>query len=209
MISYFLDKVRDGLQLGWLKVKTIDEREIFIPYGIRVEKLSTTPKKESYRILEGIYENIIFNVSFFKENISYFSPLQNYQINNTKLLLQKTKKRLILDKKTYSIILNYSIAEGEYNLLIPDYPHIPKLIEIYKDELNGGSKFASMWFKFVSKRETTFQSKSYLHFGTYSKGCITFPYLKQEGCSKWTDISMKLAMSRIQKGISVILKVVD
>jgi len=207
-MKHFLDKVRDSSQSGWLKVARIDGGEISIPYGILAQKLSSDSRGETYRILEGIYEDAIINTPLIKEGSSYFSALKNKPIAKINLLLHKSKKRLEIDKQIYLVIFDNSIEEGNYSLLIPDYPHPSMSIKQYSNESEGGSRFASTWFKFVKKENSMFQSISYLHFGTYSEGCLTFPYTKKKSASDWSNLALRLSRSRIKSGVSSTMKVI-
>jgi len=207
-MKHFLDKVRDGSQSGWLKVAKTDGGEIFIPYGIHTQKLASGPRGETFRILEGNYEDAIIYTPFIKEKISYFSTLKNKPAINTDLLLHMSKKQLEIDKKIFSVIFDSSLDEGEYSLLIPDYPHQSVSINLYSNESSGGSRFASTWFKFVKKEHSVLQSTSYLHFGTYSEGCITFPYIKSRNASDWSNLVLHLSRSRKKSGVSSTMKVV-
>lgn len=208
MTKHILDKVRDSSQSGWLKVARTDGGEISIPYGIRAQKLASDSRGETFQILEGIYEGAVINVPLIKEGVSYFSALKNRPIAKINLLLHKSKKRLEIDKQIYLVIFDNSIEEGEYSLLMPDYPHPSVSIKQYSNESEGGSRFACTWFKFVKKESSMFQSTSYLHFGTYSEGCITFPYTKTKSFSGWSNLALRLSRSRVKSGVSSTMKVV-
>ena len=156
MTKYFLDNVRDTSQSGWLKVARTDRGEISIPYGIRAQKLASDSRGETFRILEGIYEGAVINIPFIKEVTSYFTALRNKPIAKINLLLHKSKKRLEIGRQIYSVIFDDSIEEGEYSLLIPDYPHLPMSIKQYLNESEGGSRFTTTWFKFVKKKIACF-----------------------------------------------------
>lgn len=197
MTKYYLDKVRDGSQKGWLKVSLIDNREIIIPYGIIVEQLGSDERVATYKVLEGIYHNALILVP--KSNYSLFSPYLELPTFTVEINL--LAKQLRVNNKNYPVIVDNLFRPGAYNIHLPDYPHKETFIRKYQNEASGGSRFASTWFKLVSQEETLFNSSTYFHFGTYSQGCITFPYRQKLGRSYWNDIVMSLSRTRIKNSV--------
>src|SRR5581483_2221683 len=76
-----------------------------------------------------------------------------------------------------------------YLILNPDRRHSENVVESYVSEVNGGSRFAETWFPLV-KGEFEFK---YLHYGSFSKGCVTV--LSGSG---WKDVYLYVISSRMK-----------
>lgn len=206
MKRHYLDKVRDGYHKGWLKVKLPNSNEVALPYGLLVEKVDYSSQSERIKILEGVYEGTIATAPFLKDNESYFSI--STKPKTEPVILKIRRKQLQLNEKQFPVVFDDSIKVGNYFLLLPDYPHKHISIGKYQREAEGGSRFASTWFKFVTDRDSLFQSSSYLHFGTYSEGCITFPFFKMSSASSWNELVLALSLLRLRGGVCSQLQIV-
>lgn len=196
-MKYCLDNVRDGYQKGWLKASLLNNREIMIPYGILVEKLFADNKTAIYKILEGIYQNSLITIPIREAKVFVSCKTKSPLDIQIKVLT----KQLRMNGKNYPVIIDSTIRLGVYNVYIPDRPHKENLISKYQYETSGGSRFASTWFRIANTEESIFNSNIYLHFGTYSLGCVTIPYDKTMNRSLWTDIVMTLSQTRIRHGV--------
>lgn len=168
-----------------------------IPYGILVEKLFADNKTAIYKILEGIYQNSLITIPIREDKVFVSCKTKSPLDIQVKVLT----KQLRMNSKDYPVIIDSTIRLGGYNVYIPDRPHKENLISKYQDETSGGSRFASTWFRIANTEESIFNSNEYLHFGTYSLGCITIPYDTTINRSLWTDIVMTLSQTRIRHGI--------
>ncbi|GEM_PF-1474144 len=206
MKRHYLDKVRDGYHKGWLKVKLSNSNEVALPYGLLVEKVDSSSQGETIKILEGVYEGITATAPFLKDNESYFSMYTKFKTGP--VVLKMRNKQLQLNEKLFPVVFDDSIKVGNYFLFLPDYPHRHIAIGKYQREAEGGSRFASTWFKFVKDGDSLFQSSSYLHFGTYSEGCITFPFFKMSGASSWNELVLALSLLRLRGGVCSQLQII-
>lgn len=206
MKKHYLDKVRDGYNKGWLKIKLFNNSEAFLPYGLLVEKIDFTNQSEVVKIFEGVYEGAIVTVPFLKDNESFFSLLTKHKTGS--IILDTKDKHLVLNEKVFPVIFDDSIKIGNYFLYSPDFPHKHVATSKYQNEAKGGSRFASTWFKLVKDEDSLFQSNSYLHFGTYSEGCITFPFWEKNRASNWNELVLALSLSRLKNGVCSKLQIV-
>jgi hypothetical protein len=207
MTKLYLDKVKDGYNKGWLKVISTNGNQIFLPYGILAERINSNNNNETLNILEGIYKNTIVIAPLLRKCESYFSINAVHSKTITNFFLDKSKKELSFNDLSFPVICDDLLEMGTYTLWQPDYPHIHPFVTKYEDETKGGSRFASTWFRLVSESKSLFKSNSYFHFGTYSMGCITFPYIKLRGVSIWNHVVLELSNSRHRPGICGIINV--
>ena len=86
-----------------------------------------------------------------------------------------------------------------YIILIPAFKQSTKVSPDYINEKLGGSRFSETWFQFVpSHDQNMYSSESYIHFGKFSKGCITYLF-RSNTKSDWETLYMKLITSRLDK----------
>jgi len=205
MKKHYLNKVRDGYSKGWLKVRLSHNKEVFLPYGLLVEKVDSSNQTETIKILEGPYEGAIAPIPFLRDRESYFSLFKKSK--NKSIVLETKDKHLLLNKKVFPVVFDDSIKIGDYFLYLPDYPHNHVATKKYENEAKGGSRFASTWFRLVKDGDSLFQSSSYLHFGTFSEGCITFPFFEKIGVSSWNELILALSLSRLKEGVCCKLQI--
>lgn len=205
MKKHYLDKVRDGYSKGWLKVRLSQNKEVFLPYGLLVEKIDFSNQTETVRILEGAYKDAVVPIPFVRDRESYFSLFEKSK--NESIVLETKSNHLLLSKKVFPVVFDDSIKAGNYSLYLPDYPHNHVATYKYQNEVKGGSRFASTWFRIVKDGDSLFQSSSYLHFGTYSEGCITFPFFEKSGTSSWNKFVLSLSLLRLKEGVCCKLQI--
>jgi len=198
---YKLDNLLDQFNKGWIKVTTNDGRLINLPYSTQV-----TRSKNLFKVVDGFHKNIKFGLS--DKQIGLYIRKQTTSMSKINLTLHLSSKILEVPKVGRFKILfeKEKIQLGTYKLLIPFYPH-DKNPKIHSDEKSGGSRFASTWFqlsnpKFVLK-------DTFLHLGTYSEGCLTFPYTKNGNSGKnWYKLYFTLINSRVDSHSLSFLNVV-
>jgi hypothetical protein len=171
---------------GWIKVSD-DDKSFYIPYGTQIELL----RNGSYRINEGIYQGKIVYIDFesIKPKLftSYLSSgLENKPAVKMSLIQSQQKIYLPTTYKFYSIVCN-NLPNGTYKIMMPDHKHTDRMSTDYYNEHRGGSRFCETWFPLVLEKGFTGQ---YLHFGTFSEGCVTVT-------EDWNEIYINLILSRL------------
>jgi len=177
---------------GWLPVKSITGKSYEIFYSTEIQ-LKNSGK---FLLREGFHEGDIVSI---KESSL---PYRLFQTYNGPLKVSRKPFRAIVELSTSRIlyekdgkIVEYyvqaeNLQPGQYAILSPDRRRIDKATKKYISEGNGGSRFAETWFPLV-KHEFEFQ---YLHYGTYSNGCITVT-----SGSGWTELYLLIMKSRPRK----------
>jgi hypothetical protein len=205
MKKHYLDKVRDGYNKGWLKIK-LSHKEVFLPYGLLVEKIHSSNQTETIKILEGAYEGAVAPIPFVRNRESYFSLFKKPKTES--IVLETKSNHLLINKRVFPVVLDGSIKTGGYFLYLPDYPHNHVATNKYQNEAKGGSRFASTWFRLVKDMDSLFESSFYLHFGTYSEGCVTFPFFQKSGSSSWNELVLALSLLRLKEGVCCKLQII-
>lgn len=194
----YLAEVLDPRNGGWLKVSVQSEGEVLIPYSTRVKVLKKDRNFEIVQILEGYYKG---RMAYFpyssKDGKSVSSRLGEDILLNRKLDLEISNKTLFLEDAGLNIgveIDEKRLENGKYLLQFP-IKTLKKLNPEYLNEKSGGSRFAETWFP-IAIQNTPFID-CYLHFGSYSEGCITIKYEKKNGPSEiWNLLYRDIITSR-------------
>lgn len=172
-----------------------------MPNGTRIKK-----RNNSYIILDGIYNGELYTPTHTIENL-YIRRVE-HKYHKLTLTLNITNNILTIPHIGDIKIVLYKkfITHKKYRIMIPFYKHT-KIPKIYLDESKNGSRFAETWFQLNSvKCEVT---DSFIHFGTYSKGCITIPKSKGKYAeTNWNKIYSVLMNSRIDSSTLAWLKIV-
>lgn len=205
MKTSYLTRVVDRLHSGWLKVELGSGDEISIPYSTKVNVLKTTNKFEFVEILEGKMAKHELAVPFLRklrcDTYSYFTD-ERVMFSKLNMRVDRKASVLLLDNKRYRIKLSDDCKNGTYYV---GFPIKKKIInKDYSDELHGGSRFFDTWFPLIRKDE--FNISRFLHYGSYSEGCITVSHHGSGGKS-WSEIFFKIMHSRINNAYLALLEV--
>ena len=202
-IKYVGKGVLNGSMCGWLPVKTLTNGQIYIPYALKVNVLKNSSNFQTIEICEGVYKGHIGNCEYEflgNRNISFFQPecIQSKQID---LKLETAKNELFIETigKTNNISISENIRKGRFKMVIPHVKDIKKLPIEYFDEKHGGSRFSQTWFQFVPENAPSISATStFIHFGKYSEGCITFIFEKdKKNGMAWNRLYQKLITARL------------
>jgi hypothetical protein len=191
----FIKNVIDPIHCGWVDCLSNENEKIVLPYTTKVEHISSSNEFETIRIMEGNYKNKIVDIPFLSKNDdSNYSYLVN-KINITHSIpLILDSSQLILGNRIIDVIVEKNAFDKkQYFVKFPVKSNriLPK---IYFDERHGGSRFSRSWFPILADGE--FYPEKYLHFGTYSKGCITVKYLSNQN-NLWNDLYFNIVNSRL------------
>lgn len=194
MSTSYLTNVMDRYHGGWLKFEEGGD-QILIPYLTRVKKIKTTEDFEVIEVLEGKMAKQELSVPFLhklgNDTYSYFT---DEKIKFTKLHMSVNKKSeiLTLNDKHYHIKLSDECKKGTYYIGFPIKKNIKNME--YPDETRGGSRFFDSWFPLIKKDE--FNLSRFLHYGSYSEGCMTVSH-RESGGKSWSDIFVEIMHSRV------------
>lgn len=173
---------------GWAPAKLWDGTDIFLPYSTMIHS-----QEDTHRPLEGRYrgQNIKISPQFLEQ--------QDYQSRRgDDIVFNPDTNVLILPiGKFKTVPQSTKITAGKYYILLPDYPNLKLTKKDYLNERNGGSKFASTWFRLVTADGRL--TRSYMHLGTKSDGCITIQY--PDVLNGWSNIYDYLLTGRLQNSI--------
>lgn len=165
-----------------------------------------------YEFESGRYFPAFLKVAFTKHSSTIFSPLEGkYKgelfvsksskvfntpdvMKNEEILLKviKNKNEMIFNNHSYSVVSS-GLSDREMLVGLPDYPHFSKIPSKYLNEAKNGSRFATTWFPLFTT-DGRFCDQ-YLHFGTYSEGCLTFNGSGQE----WEFLYFSLLTNRLNR----------
>lgn len=195
MKVHYLTEVVDRYRSGWLKINQNNGDKVLLPYSTKVLILKPIKDGELIKVLEGESKNLIVAVPYLIQSsqghFSFFSK-KGIKFSKTKIYVNKKTGRLILDKKHYPVSLDKSCTKGKYFVRFPVERRTPA--KDYQNEEEGGSRFANSWFPLIKKNEFNFSR--FLHYGSYSKGCVTVKHNPdKESC--WPEIFFGLMRSRI------------
>ncbi len=188
--------VLDRTYSGWLE--GINDEGIVIPlcYSTRVKHIEEVRNAQKILIIEGLHKGKIVIISYkYKDRgakMSFLTP--QIVFHKATLKLNKMKKELVIPKVgTFSVADTRSIQYGKYKLQIPERPITKPLNPEYFDENIGGSRFSQTWFRLIPEKGNP--GEVFLHYGSYSEGCITV--LNNKSFSVWNKIYLYLIKGRV------------
>ena len=193
--SFYVDDVLDSQHAGWLEGKTSDEIIIPLCYGTAVTLLDEGKKSQTIRVDEGDHEGAILTIPYkYQGSNAIVSFLSKNLIKHKTSLILDTKRKLLNIKNvgSFSTQISPKIKHGDYFLQIPARPIRKTFNKDYFDEKIGGSRFVETWFRLVPK--SGILEDVFLHYGSYSDGCITV--LNNKKFSVWNKIYLELLKSR-------------
>lgn len=191
---HYLTRVVDRNYNGWLEIEK-ETKKILLPYSTKVSIIKSDTNGEWVKIMEGDKKYELFKVPFLAQSPnSHYSFFTDEKINFSMqtIHINIKDKTLNLDGKLYDIEINKNFNIGRYYLKFPIRKQDTKFA--YLDETKGGSRFSDSWFPLISKNELDFSK--YLHYGTYSRGCITVKHIIGKK-TVWSEIFFKIMHSRI------------
>lgn len=193
---FYIDDVLDRQCVGWLEGSTKDKILIPLCYKTEVTLLDEDKKSQVIKVNEGTHKNTILKIPYkYKDSsttVSFLSKSRNIK----KISLYLNSKTKILDVKNvglFPVEISSDIRLGAYNLQIPSRPIKKVLNADYFDERIGGSRFAQTWFRLIPTKSIL--EDAFLHYGSFSKGCITV--LNNKKLSVWNRIYLTLIQSRL------------
>lgn len=159
-MTTFVKNSLNSFDRGWIKAKDIHSSlSVYVCENIPLEKVG-----DHFLVLAGknknrhikLENNFFGQKSFFNEKAQ--GMLAALIIRGTSLKFMSFSLELVEEPK---------ITKGKYYIVYPDRPrkNTPE-----KYFFRNGSKFASTWFPILDEN---FEFATYLHTGTYSKGCLT------------------------------------
>ncbi|KKP66101.1 MAG: hypothetical protein UR68_C0032G0013 [Candidatus Roizmanbacteria bacterium GW2011_GWA2_35_19] len=193
---FCINDVLDREHSGWLNGLTEDEIKTPLCYKTKVSLNNKNPNGEIIRVEEGIHKEKILTLPYKykdkKTNISYLST--ELPASKISLKLFRNKKILFVENVgKFNVEVDKKIVKGKYNLLIPERPILKILNPEYFSEKIGGSRFVETWFRMISEKGK--QEDIFLHYGSYSKGCVTV--LNNRSFSVWNKIYLTLMSCRL------------
>lgn len=206
--QYYLNRILDYDNKGWLEVIIKNEGFKKLPFSTKLSLIKREEDFETFKILEGNYKNKIAFVPYMVKgnNNSYSYSDKNFVAHRSKILVIKEDQQMYINDKIYNIIANKQfLSPGKYCIDFPIFT-TKDINSDYLDEQKGGSRFAQTWFPFLSNKDLFIEK--YIHFGSYSEGCITIPFIygKKES-NAWREIYFSLINSRSQNGKLAYLEV--
>lgn len=206
MKTSYLTNVIDRYHRGWLTFAA-GGNQVSIPYLTRVKRIKSTDNFELVEILEGKFANQKVEIPFLQKTgndaYSYFTDAE-IGFKRLDITINRKKGILTLGKNHYVVELSKECENGIYLIGFPIKKRI--LNKSYSDEERGGSRFYDSWFPLVRKDE--FNMSRFLHYGTYSEGCMTVSHHGNKG-KDWSDIFAKLMHSRIDNHYLAQVEVVN
>lgn len=191
---FFITEVLDMEHKGWVEVEI--DNSIFrkLPYSTKVELLEEASKYQRIKILDGYYKNHHALLPYqVKKKNSTCSYLSSKLIYNSNLILKLKANTLLIGDIKMKVISDLSnIKKGVYNIKFPILT--TKKMDNYFLEKSGGSRFASTWFPITQADELYIEK--YIHFGTYSHGCVTVKYDPTIIPGPWQLLFITLMTSR-------------
>lgn len=195
MKIYYLTHVVDRYHKGWLEAFLGSGDKVSIPYSTQAVILRKAKNYQNIKVLEGGMKNHKLMVPYLRklgrEVYSFFSD-DKITFSKLHIIVNSETGTLLSDKKSYPVILSDGFGKGIYYVKFPIRRN--KENALYSDETKGGSRFFDTWFPLIKKGE--FNLSRFLHFGSFSKGCITVKY-SLERKSYWSELFFKIMHSRI------------
>lgn len=190
-----VSNVLDTRLKGWLPVIDRDKNKFQILYSTKIEFIKKT---NIFLIKEGQFKDAMAEIDF--KNISprlfknYFTD--TFKIKDNCELFLSLKDQILfykLNEKSFVEIYVHALElePGIYKILLPKTKFKGQKTTRYIEEDMGGSRFAETWFPIIKDK---FEER-YLHFGTYSLGCIT---IVAGQTSKWNELFIFLLQSRMK-----------
>lgn len=203
--TYFISKILDRFHKGWITSFSLFGQRIDLPFSTRVFLLKNLKDGQLVKIVENRVKNEVVKIPYLSMGFNQRSSfLSNKNIVRHKLILRLKKKSglLALNNKQYRCAVDESIPKGDYVIRFPlqKLDVNPKLV----DENVGGSRFATTWFPIETNRDSI--TNRFLHFGSFSKGCIT---VKSEEAvdSIWPEVYLQIILARINNDTLASLKI--
>lgn len=193
---FYIDDVLDRQHVGWLEGLTKDEILIPLCYKTEVILLDEDKKNQVIKVREGAHKDTILTIPYkYQDNnvvVSFLSKSRS--IKKTSLNLNtKTKMLDVKNVGLFPVEISSDIKLGAYNLQMPIRPIKKILNSDYFDERIGGSRFVQTWFRLILTEGIL--EDTFLHYGSFSKGCITV--LNNKELSVWNKIYLALTQSRL------------
>lgn len=193
---FYVEDVLDRKHSGWLEGLTSDEIATTLCYKTKVSLLSESKNNQIIKVEEGGHKDAVLTIPFKYQDkdaaVSYLS--RNRENRKFSLVLNKNKKTLeIKTIGLFPVEVSPDIAEGIYTLQIPIRPIKKTFNPDYYDESIGGSRFVQTWFRLIPKKGVL--NDIFLHYGSYSKGCITV--INSKEFPVWNKIYLTLMQSRL------------
>ena len=201
-----IDNVLDKSLKGWLPVKDITGKDYKLFYSTSVEK---TKSKKYLIVTEGEAKNKTVSIEYHKIHPNLFSNYYSNDISiesNCRIVVAIKERKLYYRPKKDEFCEIYigvqDLDYGVYKILLPTKKTDKVVSTNYINEHNGGSRFAETWFPFMKDR---FEER-YIHFGTYSRGCVTVVHGQTDA---WNNLYLYLIKSRKVNNIIGDLIVID
>jgi hypothetical protein len=195
---FCIDSVLDRSHSGWLIGLTQDEIKTPLCYKTKVIYIGKNINGEIIKVQEGNHIGKILIIPFqYKDKNTYISYLsKDIQFDSTFLKLNRNKRILWINNLgEFAVKIDSGIPKGKYYLQIPERPVLKKFNPNYFNESLGGSRFAQSWFRLVSEKGKF--KDIFLHYGSYSDGCITV--INNSKFSVWNKIYLALMKCRLNK----------
>lgn len=191
---FFITEVLDSEHKGWVEVKIDDLIFRKLPYSTKVELLEETSKYQRIKILDGYFKDHYALLPYqIKKNNTTYSYLSSKLIYNPNLILKLKANTLLIGGVEMKVIFDLNnIKKGIYNIKFPILT--TKKMNNYFLEMKGGSRFAESWFPITIADELYIER--YIHFGTYSYGCVTVKYDPTIIPGPWQLLFITLMTSR-------------
>ncbi|MCL4199712.1 hypothetical protein KJZ67_00025 [Patescibacteria group bacterium] len=196
--------VLDKALRGWLPVVDDEGENFEICYGTAVNHTENINK---YTITEGFHKNKTVRIDYNKIIPQFFNEyVGNIDINANKcfVVVDLSSNKLIYSDAYGLHELNVqanNLSVGDYSIICPDRRHDNKISKEYLSEYGIGTRFAETWFPIIKEK---FEFR-YLHFGSYSNGCVTVIGNGQQ----WTALYKYVITSRLGEMTHGHLIVVD
>lgn len=195
----FLTEVLDSARNGWLSIKKGEEK-IELPFSTKLFLIKRGEESEIAKVLEGNYRNCVVYIPYMIKNSKIkYSYLSSKSLHIPKADLMIKSNYLFSKNADLKIkVIKDSLDPGIYRIKFPVKRQKKEINQIYFNETKGGSRFAETWFPIL--KEEDFFMQRYIHFGTYSKGCVTISYQPKNSFSDdWRQLYMYLIRSRDQE----------
>lgn len=192
---YFISRILDRFHRGWLTSFALSGQRIELPYSTKVILLKNLKDGQLVKIVENNVRGEIVKIPFVSSD---FGQRQSYLSKNkiaySKLILKLRKRDSLffVGNKKYRCVVDENITNGNYFIKFPlsKLSINPRLV----DETIGGSRFANTWFP-IEKSDDRNMSR-FLHYGSFSKGCITVKLNETPNNSTWSEIYLKIMLAR-------------